>query len=282
MKAIMKGLIAGIVIILVGVALLIGAIALNGWRWPFHVEYETREWQSTGELRALDVTVNYGELKTQFYEGDCVKIVYPYADQYPSDISEENGTVSFANQSVKWYQFGIWATDMPQITLFLPQDSVPKLSVEVRAGSCTIAAGAYGDVEAEVKAGVLQIGDIVCSSLQCEVKAGTLKIDKVECSSLRCEVSAGLLDIAAADCSSLLCEVSAGKLAVRNVVSPTISAEVSAGSLELAVKGDVGEYTIRKNVSAGSCNLENRVGTTDKTITVEVSAGSASVTFTDN
>lgn len=241
MKAVMKGLIIGIVVIAIGVGLLVGAAALNGWKWRFTPDFVSAEYLSQQDITSLEITVNYGELSTEFYDGDCIKIEYPSASGWNPKIRENNGKLTFTSRSFRWFDVLSWFTKAPEITIYLPYGTAYDLDIELNAGTCKIADGTYGKVEIDV--------------------------------------DAGTLDLLGAECERLECDVSAGKLTAVNIVCPYIDCEVSAGHIKLEIEGFKSEYTIKTDVSAGSCNVSNQTGTTDKKLFAECSAGSIEVKF---
>ena len=66
MKAVIKAIIAGSVIIGIGLIVLIVALALNGWK--FMPKFEMAEYVAEGEIGELKIDNAVGNVKTEFYD----------------------------------------------------------------------------------------------------------------------------------------------------------------------------------------------------------------------
>lgn len=260
MKGIVKALIAGGVIIAIGVALLVIGLALNGWAVK---EFEMKRYEADKEYSSINVNFGAGNLKTVFYDGDYIAVDYPEAKGYSFEIKGENEELSLTTKSeITMFSFGLIKWEIPETVIYLPKDIVFDVDLELGAGCAEVESGKYGNVEVKVGAGTLTIGDMICSDFKAEVSAGEFKISKIECEKTDVKVSAGKFEI-----SSLLC--------------PEIYADVSAGSIKILVTGVKAEYGIEASESAGSCNLSSQTGTTDKKIEAHCSAGSINISFTN-
>ena len=260
MKSMVKAIIAGSCVIVLGVAILITALALNGWTFKAH--FDTKEFNAEQENSKIVVENSVGEIKINYYDGEKVQIIYPESKKYSLSISEKDGTVRVKSPSPKWYEFSIWWTDIPETVINLPQDTRFELDLTVNAGSLRLLEGEYSKVRLTVNAGSLNVKKVDCDIFNAEVNAGSMQINDLVCE------------------TSFKGEVNAGSMNAKGVTSPRITADVSAGSLNMTVNGKKSEYSIDAHVSAGSSNLSSQQGTTDKILRAEVSAGSLNVTFT--
>ena len=259
MKAIVKGLIIGLIVIVIGAAILITALALNGWTFK-KPEFVNQTFTATEDNTVIKIDVGAGAVKTEFSDGDKIQIDYPSATVFTTEINEANGVFSYKSK-IKWALF--WKTwSIPDTVIKLPQNVIFDLDFEVNAGTVNVASGSYGKVDIEVNAGTLTVNSSDCSVFKCDVSAGLLSVNDVSCDSFDCEVSAGKLDVSALKC-------------------PDIKADVSAGTIILGIDGVKAEYTISASKSAGSCNVSNQTGNTEKSLRVEVSAGSINVNFSN-
>ena len=260
MKGIWKGIIAGIVLIVLGVAILLATLALNDW--SVGTKYEIETFTAISDNNFVELDIGACALKTEFYDGDKIQITYPKGSNIKTDIDEYNGKLIFESK-IKWYAHVFNKPSVPETVVKLPKDKVLDLAIGLGAGTIKLADGAYGKVIIDLGAGTLDAQNLECGTLICDISAGSAKFKNVTCSTLDCDVSAGKLNI-----SSLTC--------------PKINVDVSAGEINLGVNGVKSEYTVRVDVSAGSCNLSNQKGNTDKKIEVDCSAGSVTVNFIDS
>lgn len=258
MKRTIKCIVAGVILLLIGGVIFIAALWHNGWN--FSRDYETKSFTADGEISRLEIDIGAGELKTVFEDIEKVEIIYPVADGYETGIAEENGTLKYSAKN-KWNAAFFQIFVNYETVIKIPTGSVLDLSVDMSAGTTSLAAGTYGQVALHVSAGTMRLGQFECNSFVCEVSAGTVSIDRIV---------SPLFD----------CEVSAGTVSVANLSSPDIRTKISAGTINLTVEGREDEYSIRTHVSAGSCNVSDRHSDGDKKIDVDCSAGTISVSFT--
>lgn len=279
MKGIIKAVIAGSVIIAIGIAILVIALALNGWTIS-QPKFEMKRYEATEENTSLKVEFGAGSLKTVYYDGEKIAVEYPEARGYVGEITEKDGKLSFKTRSkILFINIGRW--NVPDTVIYLPKNVTYDIDFKLGAGSVELVSGNYGEVKIEVGAGMFTAAGLYCDNIDAKVSAGMLEITSAECNVFDAKVSAGKLNIASAFCNTFNGKVSAGKLSASSLSAEKISANVSAGSLELRVSGALTEYSVSTSVSAGSCNLSDRTGTTDKKIDAKVSAGSLNITFTD-
>lgn len=260
MKAIIKAIIAGSVIIGVGLIILIIALALNGWK--FMPKFDMAQFTAEGEIHELKIDNAVGNVKTQFYEGDKITVEYPVSERYSASVEEKEGVLTVSGLNKKhWYNFTFLPATLPETFVKIPLGTVLKLDVTVNAGKVELAAGEYEKAQFTVNAGSLTALGITCPELKCEVNAGSISVKSLESASLDCKVKAGSFHADRVEC-------------------PLVQVDVSAGSASLTVAGSREEYTILVDKSAGSCNVASQTGTdSNKKIDVDVSAGSVNVSF---
>lgn len=270
MKGWVKGLIAGIIIAVIGIAVLLVGLAINNWKFASAMpEFKTLTYSEEKENSSVKVEVNAGRVKTEFYDGDKIQIDFPVAEKYNPEISEENGTLIYKSPTVKWYNYWGWShSKVPYTVIRLPKDhifnkaDIYNIEIEVNAGTVEITQGKYDNVKIEVNAGAVTTGAITCNKFDCEINAGAMNVESLICNVSKFEVNAGAGNFKKVSCGD-------------------ITADVSAGALKMKLDGVRAEYNITAIKSAGSCNVVNQNGTTDKKLKVGVSAGSADITFTN-
>lgn len=269
MKGYVKCIIAGAVILGIGIAVLLIALGVNDWKFESNIEFETQEFTSTEEDTSLAVTLEAGRLKIEYRDDDKEEIYvsYPVADRYETTITEKNGKLSIENEShLLGFGFncnvncGIWGLNIPETVVKIPK-GITAVSVTLKAGTVELKEGNFEKVELNVDAGTCEVKNITCELLTIDLDAGALNLDGVKAGKLVCDVSAGTADIKKIDC-------------------PETEVKVSAGAANLSFVGAKSDYTATVDVSAGSCSgISSQSGNKDKTIKVKVSAGSCDVEF---
>ena len=240
MKGMVKIIIAGVIIVVIGAAILITALALSGWNLK-GIEFETQTFTAEGENTALKVDISAGTLVTQYYDGDKVVIEYPVAKNYNAEITERGGCVNYKTK-IKWH-VSWFVKNYPQTVIKLPASTAFKVDIEMSAGTVEIADGKYSDVKIEMSAGTFKANAIECSKLDCDLSAGTVHVSKVTADTTKIDVSAGT-----------------AKLGFTGEQSEYgISTSVSAGTCNVSGHQGSTHKTIDVDVSAGTVNLSFNV-----------------------
>lgn len=251
-------MIAGAIIIGIGIAVLLVALGLNGW--SFKPDFKTEEFSSAQENTALDVRLDAGKLKIEYHDEDNIQISYPVSSNYKTKITESDGKLSVEGNKHKWYTFG-WKVTIPEMVIKIPRDKITGVEIKLNAGSVDLTDGAFENVKIKVNAGSCNVGNIT------------------SCKLMDIRMNAGSINVKGAACEAFSCDINAGSARFQKIDSAQSKLEVSAGSASLAFIGAIEEYTATVKVSAGSCNgLSTRTGG-DRTIDVKVSAGSVNVSF---
>ena len=257
MKAIVKGLIIGGIIIAVGVVILIATLAVNGWSVKDQ-NFEMQTYTAQYDAPSIEIDFGPGSVKTEFYDGDKIIIEYPSSKRYKSEITDTETVLKYETKARWFINFG--SVDIPDTVIKIPAGSVLNVEFDIGAGSAYLADGVYGKVDIDIGAGSFNAVNIECADLNCNISAGAVKINAVTCNTADIDISAGSFKIDKITCG-------------RTVI------DVSAGSANIGFTGARSEYGIRTDVSAGSCNVIPQTGTTDKSIDVDVSAGSVNLSF---
>lgn len=262
MKGMGKAIIAGVVVIVLGVAVILVGLGINDWKLEDDKNFEMKRYLCESEINTIKLKFEVGVLKTQFYDGDRIQVEYPETSRLKSTFSEKDGVlIATANVSKYWINFWNFTSRIPTTVISIPKNSVVNLDLEVDAGTVTVADGQYGNIKVKLNAGTLNFGKTDCDEIICKINAGTLRADSISSPKLNCKLSAGTVNLHDIACNS-------------------IEVDVSAGTANLHVKGKKAEYNIYTDVSAGSCSVGSQSGTNpDKRINVNVSAGTANINF---
>lgn len=281
MKGFVKCLIAGGVILCIGVIILLCGLAANGWKWQIDEDFEQKEYVAENEVTAYDIRIAAGTVKVEFTDDEVASVSYPESEHFRYTVTEENGKLTVAYDKQYNFFFGwLIPSNIPDTVIKVPKKVVADYDIKISAGKLILPQGDYGKLKVELNAGKFETGAIVCTDFDCDVSAGAAILSSVECPTLFVGVSAGGVTIDNAICNRLTVEVSAGSADLSGVKCDDISVDVSAGSVNLGVIGAKAEYNVSVDKSAGSCNLSSQVGSDpSKRIEVDISAGSVTVNF---
>lgn len=261
MKGLVKMIIAGVVIFSIGLIAFLVILGLNGW--SLDADWETRTYECTQDNDTLKIDYSAGTVSVVFYGGEKIKVEYPEAKNYKTDVAEQDGKLSVTSGKRYWFNVALWQQwKIPDTTVYLPKNASVSLDLKLNAGVLNVESGAYSGVKLELNAGMINVGAVECSDLDVKVNAGTLNVD-------------------GADCLKLFTQVNAGASNIEGVICGDIWAKVNAGSSSLEIEGKRSEYAISVDKNAGNCNVSGQTGTTDKKIKAEVNAGSLDIDFSD-
>lgn len=281
MKSFAKWLIAGGIVLGLGLMIFIIGIAANGWKWGIETDFEQREYTAGQPVTDFDIHVAAGNVSVVFAETDRVSVSYPANGQFGYEVKENNGKLTLRYTS-SWRNFFGWfmPAHIPDTVITVPYGTA-NFDLTVDAGKLILSDGAYGNVNINVNAGKFEAGSIACTNLTCDTDAGKADISAVQCSLLTVDLDAGGVTVGAADCTKLIVDVDAGNATLNGVSCSDISVDVDAGSANITVNGAMSDYDIGVEVNAGSCNLSTQtVAESTGRITVQVDAGSANFNFT--
>ncbi len=262
MKGFVKVIIAGAVILGIGIAILIIALAVNGWKFDFkETEYEMKSYTAEGQFDTLSVDISAGEVDIVYYDGETIKFDYPENNRLTATVVESKSEISFVSKKKHFWDWVSWGTNIPKTTISVPQDCKLNLNIDLNAGIINLPDGEFEKLDLHLNAGEVTGSEITASSLECKMNAGNIKFESVECTSGTFKLNAGTLEI-----SRLACD--------------KITTNLNAGTATLHVVGTATEYTVDIDKNAGSCNIANHTGTDDKkSITGKMNAGALNITF---
>ena len=261
MKGFGKMIIAGVVIFSIGLIAFLVILGLNDW--SLDTNWETKTYECTQDNGTVRLEYSAGPVHVIFYDGEKIKVEYPEAQNYKTEVRENDGKLSVTSGKRYWYNVALWQQwKIPKTTVYLPKGQTLSLDLTVNAGTLNVESGAYSGVKLELNAGTVSLGRIECPELNVKINAGTLNVD-------------------GAVCNKITSQVNAGSSHIDGIVCGDISAKVNAGSSSFDIDGKRAEYNISVDKSAGGCNVSGQTGTTDKRIRAEVNAGSLSFDFDD-
>ncbi len=283
MKTFVKWLIAGGVILCIGVIVMLCGLAANGWKWKITEDFVQKEYVAENTVTAYDINIAAGTVKVEFTDSDTVSVSYPESEHFGYNITEENGKLTVAyNKSVNFFFGWFIPANIPDTVIKVPYGIKANYDITVNAGKIVLAQGSYGNMNIRLNAGKVEAGEMTCAYFDCQVNAGAAALSSVDCPMLDVKVNAGSFTLNRSVCDRLTVNVNAGSAEIFRTTCPIISVDVSAGSAFIDVDGEKRQYNISVSKSAGSCNLTPQVGgDPNKRITVNLSAGSANIIIGD-
>lgn len=278
MKGFIKVMIAGAVILVVGIVLLVIALGVHGW----HIDddYDMKYYECTERNTILDVDFSAGTLEVNYYDGEKIKIEYPENKILSASVAESNGKLSFATTTKRKWNIFNWFNKIPTAKIWIPQGEIIDIDLNMNAGVTKLADGEFGDIIIKMNAGTVQMDNASCEKLSIEMNAGSINVkNAVSTESVKVNLGAGALNIQSLECPLLVGDISAGAVNIGRLQTESVEVDISAGAVKLGMTGAKSDYNIAIQKSAGSCNVSNQSGDKDMRIKANISAGALNVSF---
>ena len=261
-KTVKATLIAGAIILCIGIVAVLVAGISNGWNFDtLKWEEKSYECEQSADITDIDLRFDAGKLKIEFYDGETIKVEYSENERLTYDVEVVNRTLSIS-ADFHWHLQFLWFNRFPETKVYIPKDMSLGLKMEINAGAITVSDGTFNDVDVKINAGVISMNNLNCNSFNLQLNAGAVNIAHLTSQ------------------KNFVADINAGALDITRLVCDDISLDLSAGAANLTIAGKKSDYTIRTEVSAGSCNVRSQSGGS-KRLDVDVSAGSANINFAE-
>ncbi|MDE5654684.1 MAG: DUF4097 domain-containing protein [Clostridia bacterium] len=278
MKGFVKVIIAGAVLLVVGVVILVIALGIYGWQ--IDDDYDMKNYECTEQNTILDIDFSAGTLEINYYDGEKIKIEYPENKNLSASIVETNGKLSFTTTTKRKWNIFNWFNKIPTAKIWIPQGEIIDIDLDMNAGVTKVAEAEFGNFNIKMNAGTLQMDNATCKKMSVDMNAGTINVkDVVSAEAIRIDLSAGALSIQSLVCPSLVGDISAGSVNISRLQTASVDFDISAGAVKLGMIGAKSDYNIAIQKSAGSSNITNQSGNKDLRIKANISAGSLNVSF---
>ena len=277
MKATTKVIIAGAVLVGIGIVILLVAGFATSWSFDQDVNWEHKTYECEENVSNLDIDFSAGRIKVEFYDGDKVKVEYAENKRVTTECNVKNQTLKI--KSVVHFHVQFWSfNQIPETKIYIPKNMILGLKLNADAGTISIGAGTFADVTVKMDAGTVSLAEVNCNSFDLKMDAGTMNVSQIQCDKFNAKLDAGTMNVSKIQCNTFKANLDAGTLKVTSVKCDDIDLDLSAGTIKLGIVGKKSDYTILVDKSAGSCNVSSQSGGS-KRLTVDISAGSVNVSF---
>ena len=281
-KSTKTSIIAGVIIVVIGVVVLLCAMGMSGWNFKRVNQWQEDTFHSTEIITKLNVKVNWGQVVVNRSETDGISVKYEFDDRYAPKFEEKDGKLSIETSSNRWYEFNYWFENAPRLEITVPQNvDLSEFRLTLNAGTVQLGDGDWGKMfDVELNAGTISVGNVSVEEMYVELNAGAFDAKKIASDNVTCNISAGAFNAKEIVCRQFECDVSAGAANVKKLDASKIKVDVSAGSVNLGLVGAKSDYNVRVDKSAGSCNVTSQTNASaSRSLSIDVSAGSVDISF---
>lgn len=257
MKSIVNWIIAGAVIVVVGLVFVIIGASFGGSCYGYRENWTETEQSFSEQISAVKCDLETCSLKISYYDGESVYVSYPESSIRESAVSVNLGVLTITSEmTTSTYNY---SSDFPIAVIKIPESYTVSLDLEIDLGCIYIYDGAYNNLNLNVDAGVIEIGSVTFNSAAIEVDAGNVTITDMTC-------------------GTLVCNIDTGAVKFNKLACPNIQIGVDLGSVKACLAGSRDDYTATCSIDLGSCNISSG-GSGVNILKISVDAGSAEITF---
>ena len=273
----MTAIIVASVLILVGAAVFVGALASADFDFTKLVgnKYETRTEVIDGSFRSIKIDTDTADIKfIPTKDGSC-KAEITDSTKCRHTVTVADGTLTVKlHDECKWYDHIGFNLGTQKITLYIPEGSYETLTVDTSTGDTDISAGfTFGKVKIKASTGNAALDGTTAASLEIALSTGKITVtDTTVNADADIRVSTGKVYLADFTCDNLTTSGDTGELTMENVkISNRFDAVRDTGDI-LFENLDAGTVTVRTSTGdvKGSLAKEMRFNAKASTGKVDV------------
>ncbi len=268
-----KWVIAGVILIIAGALISMGAFAYSGFNINMlsTVNYVTNTYEADGEFNNIKIDVDAEEIVFVLSDEDHAKVECTEPEKVPHNVSVKNGTLSIGVTSVKMTP---WEIGIPmgktQTKIYLPENEYGELSIDSDLGSIDIPKDfTFSEIKIDHDAGGIKCLASAKGDISIKTDVGKTELEGLTCENLFVESDTGkiqLTDVNASGRFDLKTDV--GGISFDGCDAGEISARTSTGSIEgtllsdkvFTAKTDTGKVDVPDTKKGGKCDVSTDTG----------------------
>ena len=289
-------IILGIVFLVVGALLFVGALAVNGFDFAKFKSGKTEKNTYTVnepfqrlEIQAGDADVAFKQASDGVFRVECVE-----REKEKHSVRVEDGTLKITVQDERtWSDHIRLFSDSQSITVFLPAEEYESLHVDCSTGDMKIpAVFSFGSVDLTASTGDVSFEASVSGPARIRTSTGDILVKSKRVGELTLSVSTGAVELSGVTCDgSVSVSVTTGKMILQQLTCKDLKSDGSTGRVQmnqvsasesLFVERSTGDITF-ENIDAGEITVRTTTGdvtgsvSTEKVFVAKTSTGSVNV-----
>ncbi|MBR7098760.1 MAG: DUF4097 family beta strand repeat protein [Clostridia bacterium] len=257
MKARMKMMIVGIVLIVLGCTLFVGCSAANGFDWSklSTEKYESKSYTVEQAFENITVEDDTSDVKLLSAADGVCKIEYGESKNIVYDISVDGDTLNIKKiDNRKWYHYIGFNFAAPDLTIYLPETAYKNATVLLDTGDVTVPDGlSFESLRIKVSTGNVSVSAAVAGDLNVGASTGDISVSNTSAASASLTTSTGRIEASGMTLSgNFYANSSTGNQTYNNVTCSAATMISSTGdkiissltaSGNLVVESDTGDDT---------------------------------------
>ncbi|MBR5743311.1 MAG: DUF4097 family beta strand repeat protein [Clostridia bacterium] len=288
-------LITGAVLVLLGLALFLGACASAGFDFSrFEAESEINTYTLDEEFRNIDVRVDAADVTFAPADGGGFRVVAEEREGVRLSIAAEDGTLKLVLKDERpWNERITVFSGSLSLTVYLPSEKYEALRIESVTGDVTVGAPfAFASAEVSASTGDVSWGASVDGSLAICTGTGKVRIENAEAGVISLSVSTGSVSLDSVTIEGALSiSVGTGKTELAGVTCRSFASSGATGKITLkkvlvreaaSIERSTGDVAFEDS-DAGSLSVKTTTGSvagtlsSEKIFSVKTTTGSVSV-----
>ena len=253
-------IIAAVILIAAGLALLAGAAALSGFDSAKldTSRYETVTYEIEEPFDKIKIVAKEADVLLLPSEDGVCRVVCFEKEKVRHTAAVEDGTLTIgADDRREWYERLTLFARSPSVTVYLPWDHGESLTVEGGTGDVTIPASfSFGRIDVAVGT-----GDVTCRAsaeerIGIRTSTGNVSVEEIHAGEIGISVSTGRVGVSASECGGAVSiRTGTGKTALTDLTCRALDVEGSTGGVTL--KNVVASDNVTIGMGTGGVRFEN-------------------------
>ncbi len=273
-------------------------------------ERTLKTWNASDAVVSVKIDTSDDDIVFRPSDDGSFRVEYYEGEKHSYNISCSNGEFVMKPKMILQLSFFGFGDDYA-ITVYLPQEALDRLDLDVSSGNIEFALAAQiEEASVNTSSGNITLGDFTAKTLKLGVSSGTVSIRNVEAGSIDADASSGSLtlekvtadllkaslssgDTTLTDCTikSYEADASSGKITATGLSLETADLRLSSGDVRLGlVAKDPAVYKMILDTSSGDISVKGggydlntkdaaTLGSGDQTIRINVSSGDIGIDF---
>lgn len=250
-----KWIIIGILLIVLGLFLFVGAAAVTGWDLSTLSvsQFETNTYEISDPFQDIHISTDTANIRFLPSDDGKTKVICHEDPKAKHLTSLQDGTLSIeVSNTRKWYDYiTIFHFETPSITVYLPSGTYKDLIIRQSTGNTQLPeAFVFETIRISGSTGHVDCRSSVTGLLQIQVSTGDIHVEAVNAGEVDLTVSTGMITLSSVTCEGdLSLRLSTGKATLLNTTCQNLTST-----------GDTGDLLLTNVIAAGKFDLQRDTG----------------------
>ena len=254
-----KTILIGLLIIIVGAVIFIGAFAALGFDFNklSTVKYQTNTHDITENFKNISIDTPSSDVTIVFTEdGGCKAVCYE-DEKYNNSVEVQSDTLVIKTPDKIWYDnIGNISFDNAEITLYLPAKEYGSLNVNASSGEINVSGAlSFESVKLTGNSSDINCSGITVSAVEITVSSGDIKVSDLTAGTMKLSAVSGNIEVNSTDAEGVAeIKATSGDVKIADTQCNGLIAETSSGDIKLTNVIAVNNFSLQSN--SGDVNFD--------------------------